>query len=119
MRWMLLLLLFVVGCQGDAICADLNPVATDACCSDLHAGEMGILCVGSWEHSTEDGCYFVCDSSVEPVVACDALHPCPVGECLVAPGDVNPTCYEGNPCDLCWSGECLVAESYPMQVYCL
>jgi hypothetical protein len=56
--------------------------------------------------------------TLEPVIECDALSPCPVGECYIFPNDSNAICYEGNPCDECDSKECIIAESYPMQVFC-
>ena len=58
------------------------------------------------------------DLSLEIVIECDAQRPCPVGECYVFPNDSNAICYEGDPCKTCESGNCVIAESYPMQVFC-
>ena len=52
---------------------------------------------------------------------CDALNPCTpnTGDCYVFEGETKAVCYLGDPCETCNSGECLVLESYPMQVRCL
>ena len=62
-----------------------------------------------------------CVSSEAPPlnpVSCDALHPCERGDCYVFPDASTPVCFEGNPCVRCPTGNCTIAESYPMQVFC-
>ncbi len=51
---------------------------------------------------------------------CDATTPCPEGyECYKFEDEDNPICYIGaDPCEKCPAGECTIAESYPMQVFC-
>ena len=50
---------------------------------------------------------------------CDALNPCPEGEeCYLFEGKTKAFCWLGDPCQRCESGECNIAESYPMQVFC-
>ena len=77
-------------------------------------------CNGEWAIDDDGGCFYQCDvlDELEFVEECDALSPCPIGECYVFPDDSNAICYEGNPCDECDSGKCVIAESYPMQVFC-
>ncbi len=50
--------------------------------------------------------------------ACDALNPCAVGDCYKFQDEVAPICWVDDPCKKCKSGECNIAESYPMQVFC-
>jgi hypothetical protein len=65
----------------------------------------------------------VVDSSSFSGDSCDALKPCPTGfECATFPGE-GLQCYPADkwPCDLvsCPLGkECVVAESYPVQIFC-
>jgi len=53
---------------------------------------------------------------------CDASTPCPEGyECYKFPDENTPVCWDSefDPCSRCSSGECMIAESYPMQVFCI
>ena len=95
-------------------------------------------CNGEWVINDNGSCLYQCDEpdelhesdvldepdesdvsdELEFIEECDALSPCPVGECYIFPDDSNAICYEGNPCDECGSKECIIAESYPMQVFC-
>ena len=50
---------------------------------------------------------------------CDANTPCESGDCYKFEGEEIPICFEGDPCSKCPSGECNIAESYPMQVFCI
>lgn len=53
--------------------------------------------------------------------ACDALTPCGEGlECIKFPGLDKPYCSQPNPCSYfdCGEKQCVVAESYPPQVFC-
>jgi hypothetical protein len=50
--------------------------------------------------------------------ACDALNPCAIGDCYKFQDEDTPICWEEDPCKKCESGECNIAESYPMQVFC-
>ncbi len=52
---------------------------------------------------------------------CDATTPCPGGyECYSFEDEDAPICYIGaDPCERCSSGMCNIAESYPMQVFCI
>jgi len=49
---------------------------------------------------------------------CDALTPCDVGDCYKFEDEDTPICYTGDPCEKCPGMECIIAESYPMQVFC-
>lgn len=52
---------------------------------------------------------------------CDANDPCPEGyDCYKFPDEENPICWDPSfdPCSVCPSGKCVIAESYPMQVFC-
>ncbi len=52
-------------------------------------------------------------------ITCDALTPCPGGmDCYKFRDQTTPICWAGNPCTRCNSGECTIAESYPMQIFC-
>jgi hypothetical protein len=55
------------------------------------------------------------------VRSCDATTPCPEGyECYKFEDEDSPICYIGtNPCERCPSRMCNIAESYPMQVFCI
>ncbi|MFX0202925.1 MAG: hypothetical protein ACFFCW_43030 [Candidatus Hodarchaeota archaeon] len=50
---------------------------------------------------------------------CDANTPCESGECYKFEDEETPICFEGDPCSRCPSGKCNIAESYPMQVFCI
>ena len=50
---------------------------------------------------------------------CDASTPCDVGECYKFEDEDAPICYIGDPCERCPGMECTIAESYPMQVFCV
>jgi len=51
---------------------------------------------------------------------CDAMIPCPEGfSCYKFEDEDGPICWAGDPCVKCDSGECMIAESYPMQVFCI
>lgn len=51
-------------------------------------------------------------------IECDAENPCPPGqECYSFEGE-GLICWAGDPCEKCASNKCVVAESYPMQVFC-
>ncbi len=54
----------------------------------------------------------------KPQVECDAQSPCARGDCVVDPRTRLPRCIEEDPCSLCESGKCAIAESYPLQVFC-
>lgn len=50
---------------------------------------------------------------------CDVVNPCPAGkECYNFEDEDKPICWKGDPCQKCISKKCIVAESYPMQVFC-
>ncbi len=50
--------------------------------------------------------------------SCDAFNPCTKGDCYKFQDESSPICWTSDPCEKCESGECNVAESYPMQVFC-
>jgi len=50
---------------------------------------------------------------------CDANTPCESGECYKFEDEETSICFEGDPCSRCPSGKCNIAESYPMQVFCI
>src|SRR5690606_4188818 len=65
------------------------------------------------------------DEAIDGAPACDAVNPCPEGlECMVLrldSGDVGPLCLD--PVEACAAvdcrgGDCLIAESYPAQLFC-
>jgi hypothetical protein len=49
---------------------------------------------------------------------CDALNPCVIGDCYKFQDEDRAICWDDDPCKKCESGECNIAESYPMQVFC-
>ena len=50
---------------------------------------------------------------------CDADTPCPKGkECYQFEDEDKPICWVGDPCEKCKSKKCIVAESYPPQIFC-
>lgn len=50
---------------------------------------------------------------------CDAVKECSAGKaCYKFEDQDTPTCYIGDPCNNCPSGECRQAESYPPQIFC-
>ena len=53
--------------------------------------------------------------------SCDALAPCDKEgyECYDFKDSNGPICYMGDPCFRCASGNCVILESYPMQVSCI
>jgi len=56
---------------------------------------------------------------IKEEVICDALNPCQEGQqCIKFPFGEKAICYEGDPCARCPSGQCNIAESYPLQVFC-
>ena len=97
-----------------------------------------ILCIGQWS-CVINQCAWNCDCLPQPEVCdgidndcdgvvdeecgvgefCDAFHPCPAGlSCYKFQDEDKPICWEGDPCVKCDSGNCMIAESYPMQVFC-
>ncbi len=58
------------------------------------------------------------EEPVEPQF-CDAVTPCETGDCYKFEDKDKPICFEGDPCSRCASGRCNIAESYPMQVFCI
>ncbi len=52
-------------------------------------------------------------------IRCGVDNPCPndMG-CYSFEDEDHPICWAGSPCDKCSSGECIIGESYPMQVFC-
>ena len=52
---------------------------------------------------------------------CDALTPCSGGyECYSFEDEDTPICYIGtDPCERCSSRNCIILESYPMQIRCI
>lgn len=126
-----------VYCTGDADCACGTHVDTGECfvgnrefvdvskqCPDFCTGIAGNLetkCVEN-KCSTVQTPYVDSSEFLENV-ECDALHKCPQGfECAKFPG-TGLACYpeEKEPCNLvsCPPGkECVIAESYPVQVFC-
>ncbi len=114
---------FLTGCEEfkEAQCAELESSEEQAeCCSTIFSGRALPACIGSWVVTEEGSCSYQCDTfdELEIVEECDALNPCPVGDCYIFPDDSNAICFEGDPCSECSLGECVVAESYPMQVFC-
>ncbi|MBR9677520.1 hypothetical protein GOV04_05240 [Candidatus Woesearchaeota archaeon] len=51
---------------------------------------------------------------------CDAQNPCKNEgfDCYKFEDVSTPFCYNDDPCERCESGQCLILESYPMQVRC-
>ena len=87
-------------------------------------GKIIPACIGGWQY-TENGCSWICDTSEKPTKPstiveqeCDANKLCESGDCYKFEDRKTPVCYEGDVCSRCESGNCNVAESYPMQVFC-
>ena len=54
-----------------------------------------------------------------PGNSCDAFNHCEAGlECFKFEDESTPICWEGDPCEKCETGNCVIAESYPAQIFC-
>ena len=97
-----------VGSQKDS-CTDL--------CGDGICQEIVCMAIGCPCPETPETCPRDCERKVETY--CDADNPCPEGQkCYKFEDEKNPICWKGDPCTKCESENCVVAESYPIQVFC-
>ncbi len=86
-------------------------------CGDGICQEIVCVAIGCPCPETPETCPRDCGRKVETY--CDADNPCPQGqECYKSEDEESPICWEGDPCAKCESGNCVVAESYPIQVFC-
>ncbi|MFH1510169.1 MAG: hypothetical protein ABIF10_00630 [Candidatus Woesearchaeota archaeon] len=84
----------------------------DDCCDKENVGK-DVPCPGAWSFSG-DGCVYYCYKDM--FEACSAEMPCKTGQCVILGAD--SFCAE-DPCSLLdCKGECIVLESYPVQVKC-
>jgi hypothetical protein len=89
-------------------------------CGDGVCQEIVCLAIGCPCSETAASCPQDCSNEkTNNQNYCDAMIQCSAGEsCIKFPDEEKPICFSGDPCEKCASKNCLVAESYPEQVFC-